>query len=214
MRLGSLLPSCLFSSANSGAAPLLVGFHGYAENADIALERLQQIPGADGWRLVSVQGLHRFYRGRSELVVANWMTRQDRELAIADNLAYVSAVIGEVMPDGAEHHPLVFSGFSQGVAMAFRAACLGTHRSLGVIALGGDVPPDIEAMRLARASTVLLGRGVRDDWYTDAKFAADADRLRGSDVVVTPMSLDAGHEWTAEFAAEAGRFLTALARRA
>ena len=49
--------------------------------------------GADRWRLVSIQGLHRFYQRRADEVVASWMTRQDRELAIADNLAYVAAVI-------------------------------------------------------------------------------------------------------------------------
>src|SRR5436309_11263469 len=76
--------------------PLLVGFHGYAEDAEIHLARLQSIPGSDRWSMVSVQALHRFYRGRSRSVVASWMTRQDRELMIADNLEYVSAVIDDV----------------------------------------------------------------------------------------------------------------------
>ena len=66
-------------------AALLVGFHGYAEDAEIHLERLQSIPDSDRWLVVSVQALHRFYRGRSRDVVASWMTRQNRELAVADN---------------------------------------------------------------------------------------------------------------------------------
>ena len=59
-----------------GQAPagLLVGFHGYAETAEIQMARLEAIPGADAWTLLSVQALHRFYRGRSEEVVASWMT--------------------------------------------------------------------------------------------------------------------------------------------
>ena len=65
-------------------AGLLVGFHGYAETAEIQLARLEAIPGAEAWMLLSVQALHRFYRGRSDEVVASWMTRQDREAAIAD----------------------------------------------------------------------------------------------------------------------------------
>ena len=44
---------------------VLVGFHGYTENADIQMERLAALPGSERWTLVSVQGLHRFYRGRS-----------------------------------------------------------------------------------------------------------------------------------------------------
>ena len=47
------------------------------------------------WRLVSVQALNRFYSKGGD-VVANWMTKQDREQAIADNVAYVAAVLSEM----------------------------------------------------------------------------------------------------------------------
>src|SRR5919198_5861209 len=75
--------------------PLLVGFHGYAETAGDHLEALQTIPGTERWLLVAVQGLHRFYT-RSDRVVASWMTREDRELAIGDNVDYVSHVLTKV----------------------------------------------------------------------------------------------------------------------
>ena len=48
------------------------------EDAAAHLARLRSIPGSDRWIIVSIQGLHRFYRGRSSDVVASWMTRQDR----------------------------------------------------------------------------------------------------------------------------------------
>jgi hypothetical protein len=81
-------------SAGSGQnAPLLIGFHGYGETAEEELARLFTIPGTDRWTLVSVQGLHRFYRRRTNEVVASWMTRQNRELAIDDNVAYVLKVV-------------------------------------------------------------------------------------------------------------------------
>src|SRR5206468_6574636 len=38
---------------------LIVGFHGYLENAAIQLTRLQGIRGADWWTLLSLQGLNR-----------------------------------------------------------------------------------------------------------------------------------------------------------
>jgi hypothetical protein len=78
-------------------APILAGFHGYAESADIELERLQAIEGSDTWHVLSVQGLNRFYRGRTQDAVAGWMTTQDRELAIADNCEYVKRVVGGIM---------------------------------------------------------------------------------------------------------------------
>ena len=91
---------------------MLVGFHGYGETAESLMERLRAIPSADDWLIVSVQGLHRFYQQRTNEVMASWMTRQDRELAIADNLAYVSAVVEEVVKEWPSTR-IVFAGFSQ-----------------------------------------------------------------------------------------------------
>ena len=63
--------------------------------------------------------------------------------------------------------------------MAFRAATAGGHTS-GIIALGGDVPPELATESLARIPEALIGRGERDDWYTPEKFAADETRLRAA----------------------------------
>ena len=50
---------------------VLVGFRGYMEDADIQMQRLAAIPNTSGWTLVSVQALHRFYRGRTRGVAAS-----------------------------------------------------------------------------------------------------------------------------------------------
>ena len=191
--------------AGGGPWPLLAGFHGYGEGAEAMLERLRTIPGADRWILVAVQGLHRFYRRRSEDVVASWMTRQDRDVAIADNVAYVGSVAEAVAGEWPADGRIVYSGFSQGVAMAFRAAA--ARGAGGVIALGGDVPPELDSPMLARVSSALIGRGLRDQWYGAETFAADARRLREAGVHVEAATLHASHEWTAEFSAAAGVFL-------
>jgi len=199
------------AASNQRIAGIVIGCHGYAESAEAQLARLQAIPGLDGWILVSVQGLHRFYRGRSEEVVASWMTRQDRELMIADNVAYVSSVVAEVSA-GLEEAPLVFAGFSQGVATAFRAAGASTA-PCAVVALGGDIPPELDSRRLAWLRGVLIGRGTRDEWYSAEKYAADIDRLGESGTPVEPLTLDAGHEWTAEFSSAVSRFLASWSSR-
>jgi len=102
------------------------------------------------------------------------MTRQDRDLAIADNRAFIGAVIEEVALQWRVAQFLVFAGFSQGVAMAFRAACSSPRPVSGIIALGGDVPPELDGAALARTRTALLGRGQRDEWYSAELFATDA----------------------------------------
>ena len=141
--------------------PALIGFHGYGMNAGQMIELLEQIPGAGAWLLVSVQGLHRFYARDQKTVVASWMTSEDREAAIADNIRYVADVV-----DAVRHawpfNQLVYAGFSQGVAMAFRASVRAGRACDGVLALGGDIPPELLTDPSIDWPRVVLGRGDDD----------------------------------------------------
>jgi predicted esterase len=197
----------LVSPGTSPGAPLLVGFHGYGETAEEEMARLRTIPGTDRWAIASVQGLHQFYRRRTNEVVASWMTRQNREVSIADNIAYVSSVLGRLL----EETPavVVLTGFSQGVSMAFRAAAL-RPAVAGVIACGGDVPPELGANTLARIPAALIGQGARDEWYSSEKRVSDETRLLAAGVSVQSIVLDSGHEWTPDFSDACARFLQSI----
>jgi predicted esterase len=193
-----------------GPWPVLVGFHGYRETAAIHMATLESIPAAEGWLLVAVQGLHRFYTKGGE-VVASWMTSEDRELAIADNVAYVERVVEAVRDEFTANDALVFAGFSQGVAMAFRAAA---HiRADAVMALGGDVPPDVAAGTPVPLPPVLYGRGRADDLYTAEFHARDLITLERLGVAVESVTFDGGHQWTPEFLAGAGQRLLTVRTR-
>jgi predicted esterase len=174
---------------------VLVGFHGYGEDAERQLDRLRAIPGSDGWLIVSIQGLHRFYQRQTNAVVASWMTRQHRELAIADNNAYVAATLDDVVAAWPTARRIAFAGFSQGVAMAFRAATSSARPTAGVIAVGGDIPPELEAPTLGRVQSALVCRGSRDEFYAANTFAADLRRLQESGVHVQRCEFDGAHEW-------------------
>ena len=184
-----------------GAERLLVGFHGYAEAAEVNFAELGKIAAIERWSLVSIQALHPFYT-RSGDVVASWMTKLDRELAVEDNLSYVRNVLASLPTP----RRLVFSGFSQGASMAARAAA--QVECAGLIMLGGDVPPDVKSND-GQLPPVLLARGTRDDWYSEEKFAADLAFLRMK-TRVTPCIFDGGHEWSDAFRAAAAEFLAAI----
>lgn len=191
--------------------PVLAGFHGYGENAEDHLRELAAIPGAREWLLVAVQALHAFYTRNDERVVASWMTRLDREHAIADNLAYVGRVVGDVRRRYVTRAPLVFCGFSQGGAMAYRAAA--KYPAEGLIILAADVPPDVAAGPTAPLPPVLLGRGARDGWYTEEKQAADVRALAGVGVQPEVCVFDGGHQWSDSFRDAAGTMLRRLLQR-
>ncbi len=193
------------TEARAGALATLVGFHGYQENAAIHMEVLRRMVGGRAVNCVSIQALNRFYT-RANTVVAGWMTGEDRELAIADNIAYVAAVLSEVAGDTGLTRPLVYCGFSQGVAMAYRAAAFIERPCAGVIALAGDVPPDVAPVA-AGLPVTLIGRGATDAWYTAEKSAADLATLRGAGVAVAEHVFDGGHVWDDSFVARAGAFV-------
>ena len=187
--------------------PLLVGFHGYAETAGDHLNEIMRIPGTEGWLVVAIQALHPFYT-RKERVVASWMTRDDREHAIADNVDYVARVLDRVRQEHQTKATLVFAGFSQGGAMAYRAAA--QYRADGLIILAADVPPDVVTQQRVTLPPVLIGRGTRDEWYTEAKELADIAALKNAGVRVESCVFDGGHEWTDPFRAAASTMLRRL----
>lgn len=185
--------------AGGGAAPLLVGFHGYAENPEMWIAQVSRVPAVSEWLVVAVQALHRFYNVKTEATVGSWMTRQDRELLIQDNVQYVRGVLDDVQATHGGGRRIVYAGFSQGVAMAYRAAAFAGHASHGIVALGGDVPPEIAADLELVLPPVLLGSGTRDEWYGTDALEADARGLRARGVDVETVVFDGGHEWGQPF---------------
>ena len=198
-------------AATEAPEGLLVGFHGYGEDAAAHFEELHRIPGSERWHRAAVQALHPFYTRAGE-VVACWMTKQDRERAIEDNVRYVGDAVAALKRELGEPARLVFTGFSQGVAMTWRAASRSGHPCHGVVALAGDVPPEVgEAGPLPAGLPALLGRGTADTWYTGGKMDADLEVLARHGVDVETCVFEDGHVWAPDFVAAAGRFLERLA---
>jgi predicted esterase len=200
----------LVESASRPGAPLLVGFHGYGQRAEHMLEDMRRIPGAAGWTLVAVQALHRFYSTKSREVVGSWMTSLDRDQAIDDNLSYVQRVVAELRAERG-NGKLVFAGFSQGAAMAWRAAthCGPCH---GLVVLGGDLPRDVAQIHSLVLPPVLLGRGEQDIFYPGPQFERDLATLETMGVQAEVVRFEGGHEWGAGFLMAAGRFLERVGR--
>ncbi len=192
-------------------APLLVGFHGYGENAERHMEKLRRIEGADRWLLCAVGALHPFYNTRTGDVIDSWMTSRGREQAIVDNASYVARVVAEVRRRYRPSSRLVFAGFSQGVAMAYRATAASGFRCHGLISLAGDVPSDVAenggGLPQGSLPPVLVGCGTEDTLYTEEKMDADLAVLERLGVEVTTCVFEGGHDWTPEFYARAGEFL-------
>ena len=194
--------------ATTPARGSLIGFHGYGQSAETMLDELRKIPGSESWRLVSVQALHRFYTRGDQAVVASWMTRQDREAAIADNIEYVNRAVDAAIGD--DTGAIVFLGFSQGASMAARAAATGRRPATGLILLGGDIPAEVKTNPGSRFPPVLLGVGSRDTWY-QPRADDDLKFLDERRIPTTTVRYDGGHEFTDEFRTAAGNWMAQFA---
>ena len=187
-------------------APLVVGCHGYGETAEHHLAEMRNIAGSERYCLCSIEAPHPFYR-RSGEVVRSWMTREDRELAIEDNIRYVTSVITAVRREQKTGPGLFFTGFSQGAAMAWRGAVRCGLPVSGLMVLAGDVPPDIAELDGAHIPPVLLARGDTDAWYDEAKMDADLATLEKLGAEVELLVFSGGHEWSEPFHLACGRMI-------
>jgi len=196
------------------ARGILIGFHGYMEWAARHLEELERIPGLDDWALVAVDALHAFYArsSGSGTVVRGWMTRDLREESIRDNVEYARSILEAVRSRFGWRLPVATLGFSQGASMAWRAALLAGHEIAAVVALAGDVPPELGALPASSPFPrhALLARGEADDWYDAAKLAADRALLAPRATEIEELVFAGGHEWTNPFRERVAALLGSL----
>lgn len=185
-------------------APLLVGFHGYGETAEDHLQMLLQIPGIDNWTVCAIQALHSFYNSKG-FAGYSWMTSLDRELRIKENVEYVNAIIKEIKNTHAVNDTIVFHGFSQGTAMACRAALLSKFDAAGVILLGGDIPPEID--NLKKMKCVLLARGRKDKFYSSSHWKNDVAKSKIAGIESHFCEFDGGHGGHVDYYKTVGKFL-------
>ncbi len=191
----------------AGPWPMLVGFHGYAENAEIQLDRLRAIPGSERWLLVSRPGAAPFLSQRFE-------RRRRRRVDDAAGSRAGDRGQRRLRPRGRRRTPRA-SGprTARSCTPASRRARRWptgrrpARRASAVIALGGDVPPELDQATLAAIPAALVGRGARDGWYTTGTWRRDLERLEAAGVRARPFEFDAGHEWTDAFGAAAATFL-------
>ena len=156
-------------------------------------------------RRVRCRRCNRVLRARpATKVIGSWMTRQDRELAIADNVAYVDRAVA-----GASATPVAARSSSpdsrRASAMAYRAALRRTRIAPRAFDRAWRRHPARTARRPRDAIAwprVLIGVGDAETWYTPAKVDADdAFLVARSNVRARVVAFRGGHDWTDEFSA-------------
>jgi predicted esterase len=121
-------------------------------------------------------------------------------------------VVADLERDYGAPESLVFAGFSQGVAMAYRAGVAGRRAGDAILAVAGDVPPELKATE-RRWPPVRIVVGTREHWYTADRMQADVAFLRAAGADVRATTFEGGHDWTPQVNEAAAELLADVAAR-
>ena len=175
--------------------------HGYGQLAEYFSRHFQSVQAADpaGTLIVAPEALSRFYlSGNGGRVGASWMTTADRQAEIADQAAYLDALLAHLLAACPPDVRVTVLGFSQGTATVSRwlASRADGWRPHQLILWAGDFPADIEAeaaQRLLQDLPVVLVSGEQDNYVGPEKLQAQAETLRLHGAQITTKTFEGNH---------------------
>lgn len=188
--------------APNEVAELWMVCHGYGQLAAPFLESFARV-ATPSRLIVAPEALSRFYLDTPSIAAtqrrigATWMTREDREHEIADQIAYLDALHEHVRPAGSANRVrLCVLGFSQGVATVGRWLAYGRVRAHQVILWAGAFPPDVDLASFAdrlRGASIVLVAGTRDELASWAGADAQLQRFTDAGISARLVSFEGGH---------------------
>ena len=118
-------------------------FHGYGQSAYHFLLNFDDF-NPEKSLILAPEGLSKFYlKGFDGRVGASWMTKENREFEIQDQLHLVDNLLAEIDPNGDKKLNLL--GFSQGAAVACRWYQYTTRKVENLILWGAGLPIETDA---------------------------------------------------------------------
>ncbi len=171
--------------------------HGYAQLASAFIQDFQILNNGQTL-VVAPEGLNHFYKkGFSGDVGANWMTKHFREDAIADNGAYMQALLNRCTAQLSHDVRVILLGFSQGTATLCRWI-LRYHPVFHDLILWAGLPPedlDYQSHKdyLSDKNLYLL-YGSNDPFLTPDRFTQLQEIEASSGIDFDEKSYEGGHE--------------------
>jgi predicted esterase len=145
------------------ATHLLIVLHGYGQLAEFFIRKFNGVP--ENYLVIAPEGMHRFYlNGTSGRVGASWMTKEDRESDIRDNLIWLNQLLNELKAKK-KFEKIILLGFSQGGATAARWYYSSKNEINHLILWASVFPPDLEKPENSNNSENYFVIGTEDEFY-------------------------------------------------
>ncbi len=178
-----------------GPHPLLIVLHGFGQVARQFIKVFEPL-AQKGILVAAPQGAHQFYTHLKKGQVGfSWLTRYERDQSVSDFVAYMEQFYKLLQETCEVDSQRVFMlGFSQGVSMAYRTWAHSSLPVRGVIACGGDLPPDIvEKLQGLPPIQILLVHGRQDEDVSPEKAQEAIKHLRARGLKPKLFDFEGGH---------------------
>lgn len=125
------------------AQNLWIFFHGYGQSAYHFMLHFKDF-NPENSLIIAPEGLSKFYlKGLDGRVGASWMTKENRENEIADQLQFVDQLLTKIDPNG--ELKINLFGFSQGAAVACRWYQYSSRKVENLVIWGAGLPIETDA---------------------------------------------------------------------
>ena len=178
-----------------GPHPLLIVLHGFGQVARQFITVFEPL-AKKGILVAAPQGAHQFYTHLKKGQVGfSWLTRYERDQSVVDFVGYMEQFYKLLQERFEVDSQRVFMlGFSQGVSMAYRTWAHSSLPVRGVVACGGDLPPDIvEQLEGLPPIQILLVHGRQDENVPPEKAQEALKHLRARGLKPELFDFEGGH---------------------
>jgi len=174
---------------NNNTKSLWILVHGYGQLAKFFLRKFNVLDNGSTFA-VAPEAVNKFYlNGFSGRVGATWMTKENREMEISDNIKYLQKIFNDVT-QGKDLNNIQINilGFSQGVKTVCRWVFNSHIKINNLILWGGTLPNDMDfdfyKNRLSSLKLHLV-IGENDEFISSAKLRDELNKLNGKNIKFT-----------------------------
>lgn len=172
-------------------------FHGYGQLAEFFIRKFLPFDSEDRL-IIAPEGTNYSYlkefQGR---VGANWMTKHEREVAIANNHRYLNVLTGKIM-EKFEHLPKVnVLGFSQGAATSTRWASQWNNQIDTLVLWAGGFAQDLSldfCREKFEHTNLILAFGEKDELIQEEQKKQQMKLVETLGKRLTVLMFEGGHE--------------------
>lgn len=176
-------------------APLVLVFHGFGQVAADFIKIFEPLVQR-GMLVAAPQAPHQFYKSLGDRTVGfSWLTRYERDQSIQDFAAYMEKFYALISKEHRiDARRVLVLGFSQGVSMAYRMWAHSNVPLAGLVACGGDLPPDVGArLNTLLPLRVLLVHGRHDQIVPLRKAHEAQSQLEHANIPVELFEFEGQH---------------------